>query len=1184
MRKRMQEIAAGKFEYEGPKIVFSHERLELQVKEMENYHSSFQIQSINQVPMRGIVFSNNPRMEIINPQFDGLSATINFEFHTEGLLEGDIQKGEFYVILNKNEYSLSFVVSVAREYITSSVGEVKSLNEFAKLAKESVEQAYDLFCQEDFFHLLRNESDRVVLYARALAYPNAPVSNMEEFMVKTGIKEGATYTASCPHTEFFHVTEDIREVIELERSTWGFSEIHITTDVPYIRFQKDAFFNGDFVGNSLSIPFFISAHNLHAGLNYGKITVDCGFYKKEFNLTIENGVHLAKAEKNHEEIKKTRFEITKAYIAYRTGKKNLGTWSMETLQLLDHYLGLVPEDVFAWLGKAQVLLQISRNQEAQWILEKYKPLKQEKYSLENAYYLYLTTFLNKEKVYVRKVALKIEEIYLRAEKKELPFWTLLFVSEAYENSNSRKYNAVKALCKNGNASPVFYVEAYGIVSEHPYVLDEIGAFEARLFYWALRQGIIKERLMQRVAELLLETRQYVPFMYEVLKEAYEKWPSDTILMAICANGIKGEQYTQEYEDWYRMAIEKEMRLTNLYEAYIISANNHGTKEYPKMVQYYFQYKTNLAYKHKAIIYAGIIKNKGEQTTLYLKCKPDMDQFALEQITAGHLDENLAVIYVDYLKQITMTHELARSLAPLLYIHKLQVNSERVYRVIVLHKQTNKEMAYGIVNRVAYFPIYSKDYVVAFEDRMGKRFVNQPDYDLEVLIPSFGLTKKCLKLSPEQMPYLIRYFDELPASATLSSMDLSYLNILLSSQAISERYKRQMRPMLIRHYHESESVELLDEYLKQLDFVGLDHNLRLQATELLIQRGFYRKAYEMMVAYGCVQIGGAAMLTMCSKIIEDKQHEADDFLLGICSNVFFRGKYDETLLNYLAKYYYGSTLQMYEIWSAAKEFMVETIALEERLLAQMLYTESFLADSEAVLASYVNNGGKKLLLDAYVSYFSYGYAVKQAVLPPLVAEQLIGMYKKQMKLLWIEKIALLKYLADNYEKAHEGMAKNLYEELCLKGYVFKFFDLLPEEVTRSVVRKGRRIVEYRTNPGAIVTIHYLREDYGQENSSDYESCMMDKMGEGIFVKEFTMFYGDSLQYYITEKQDGEEVVMTSGQIYETQVHTKPSESRYDMLNGLILAEHLGEKEDFHNKLKQYDRLLSECKEHLKIYEQ
>ena len=60
--------------------------------------------------MRGIIYSSNPRMECLTPQFEGEEVRIRYQFHSEGLIEGDIQKGEFFIVCNQGEYNLSFVV------------------------------------------------------------------------------------------------------------------------------------------------------------------------------------------------------------------------------------------------------------------------------------------------------------------------------------------------------------------------------------------------------------------------------------------------------------------------------------------------------------------------------------------------------------------------------------------------------------------------------------------------------------------------------------------------------------------------------------------------------------------------------------------------------------------------------------------------------------------------------------------------------------------------------------------------------------------------------------------------------------------------------------------------------------------------------------------------------------------
>ena len=60
MRKRIEQLARGKFVCEQPILSFSEEMIECSVIEQEVYSGSFTITSINHVPIRGIVYSTNP--------------------------------------------------------------------------------------------------------------------------------------------------------------------------------------------------------------------------------------------------------------------------------------------------------------------------------------------------------------------------------------------------------------------------------------------------------------------------------------------------------------------------------------------------------------------------------------------------------------------------------------------------------------------------------------------------------------------------------------------------------------------------------------------------------------------------------------------------------------------------------------------------------------------------------------------------------------------------------------------------------------------------------------------------------------------------------------------------------------------------------------------------------------------
>ena len=71
MRKRIRQIARGKFEYDEPSLSLPEEEMSLTVTEGQEYTGSFEITSVNHIPVRGIVYSTNPRMECLTPQFEG---------------------------------------------------------------------------------------------------------------------------------------------------------------------------------------------------------------------------------------------------------------------------------------------------------------------------------------------------------------------------------------------------------------------------------------------------------------------------------------------------------------------------------------------------------------------------------------------------------------------------------------------------------------------------------------------------------------------------------------------------------------------------------------------------------------------------------------------------------------------------------------------------------------------------------------------------------------------------------------------------------------------------------------------------------------------------------------------------------------------------------------------------------
>ena len=91
-----------------------------------------------------------------------------------------------------------------------------------------------------------------------------------------------------------------------------------------------------------------------------------------------------------------------------------------------------------------------------------------------------------------------------------------------------------------------------------------------------------------------------------------------MVAAICTYLIRGQQFAPKYHVWYERGIDSEIRITNLYEAFLISMDPNEVTAIPKMIQLYFQYNSGLSYRYMAVLYVNIIAAKEKQPDVYHK--------------------------------------------------------------------------------------------------------------------------------------------------------------------------------------------------------------------------------------------------------------------------------------------------------------------------------------------------------------------------------------------------------------------------------------------------------------------------------------------------------------------------------------------------------------------------------------
>lgn len=1167
MRKRLEELASGRFEYKEPILEFSVQRVELEVFEGSDDKGEFIITSQNHVPIQGVVYTSNSRMECLTPRFEGEEIKIRYQFHSEGLIEGDIQKGEFFIVCNQCEYNLSFVAVISKRYAEIGEETVKGLRDFAKLAQEQWGEAKRIFYSSCFPNIIKRKEVKEKLLYNGIAKGVPTDHNMEEFLLAIGKKSRVMVKALESEIVCYDVKEAIRLSTTLEKNTWGYVGLEVKSDAPFLVPEKKYITTEDFLGSKAELGFYLYPERMHGGKNFGCIILKDIHQQIVIHVCASEEKEGSKRNASRREIKELHAKILNLYVDYRLKKIVTGKWAVQTCECLGELSNYRPDNMWYRLIRAQAFLINGQRQEAEWILSDFKRKCKDRKSPQWAYYMYICTLMEHEELYVDRLTEEIEQIYLEHRENTMLFWCLLFLREDYTTNRYQKLKALEARIQAGNESPLLYVEVYCLYCQEPYLMSRLGEVELKTLNWARKQKMLTKTLAEQLFSVFPEKLPYQRLTLLLLESCYEQWGNEEMLSTICGYLIKNQKYGRRFFPWYERGIEAKLRITGLYESYLMSMDSRSTQEVPKIILMYFKYNNQLDYRQKAILYVNIIVNKEKQPEIYEQYRQSMEEFAYDQMELGHMDDNLAVIYEEVVSKGIYSKQLSDVLADVLFVHKLICFEPDAVRVIVIQKQLESPQIVPLINGAAYFPLYSKDYCIFIEDCQGNRYSGSVSYQIEKLMYPGRYLRACMQYSPEKLPYLLCYFSNREAQEVFEEKDLEYFKIVMESKIVSRAYQAWLAPKMFRLLQELERVQDMQEELDRIDLSMMVPKERGYLFEICIDNGLYDRAYQMAQEYGWEMISASGRVRLLTNQIKKLDFAEDEILLQFIADTYLSGKYNDVMLKYLCEYYHGSTKIMASIWKNAREYELDTRVLEERILTQMLYTTEYVDCAAEIYDSYKSEGDRQLKA-AYLTWFSYSSFVKNVIPPKNLMEELRSCKKKGMELNTVCELTLLKYYAENSEilTEDEVLAEELLQKYVLQGMYFTFYKKLNRHLTAKYQLQDKYFIQYHTSAGSQVQIHYKLND-GEE---DYVTEDMTEMYEGIFVKPMLLFFGDSVQYYISEEKDGQREV-TESDLISCNDMCGGEKSRYQLLNEMRLAQMTEDKQQLDEKMKQYHQL-------------
>ena len=352
MRKRIYRISEDKFGDLKPNIEFDVEQIHETCFIHDSFSGEISFKSLNDVKIRGVIYCTNPYIKIQEPLFDSVNVKIHYTVDDLSFKVGEELKGDFVIVAVGVENYIPFTISYIKPPLTSSNGEIRTLQEYADFAQNRFTEAVSLFYSDRFASFILDMDKRTRLLYRG--FKAAPISaiNVDEFLVSCGLKEKMTFDLDERCDKYYEINENIKGEIEITRSTWGYIDIAVSCDADFVSIDKSHITSDFFLGSIFTMNYYVHKEKMHAGLNYARISFDYRNIHREITILATADKEGTVLDTVSHETNLIKLNACRLYEDFRLRNITTGQWCTKTLEMIDSLAPDLADDNYILLMKA----------------------------------------------------------------------------------------------------------------------------------------------------------------------------------------------------------------------------------------------------------------------------------------------------------------------------------------------------------------------------------------------------------------------------------------------------------------------------------------------------------------------------------------------------------------------------------------------------------------------------------------------------------------------------------------------------------------------------------------------------------------------------------------------------------------------------------------------------------------
>ncbi|MBO7364821.1 MAG: hypothetical protein J6U26_05785, partial [Lachnospiraceae bacterium] len=664
-------------------------------------------------------------------------------------------------------------------------------------------------------------------------------------------------------------------------------------------------------------------------------------------------------------------------------------------------------------------------------------------------------------------------------------------------------------------------------------------FELKATLYGIRKGILTEQKVFEILSAEMTDPKLLNLYMTVLKTGFLRYGNREFLQAIVNVYMQQKAADTVSLPWYRAAVSEELSIPGLYEYYLASLPKDSTDPIPEHMIRYFGMGSTAAGTSYAVLYLNVLKYYREDEEILGMYDRRIREYAYRRLKREEFARHELPLYVYILEKEGVTQENALYLKPLFYLTEVRTGEARASRVVLHYPELSRETSFPLVQGKALFPVYTREAVIALENSRGNRIAD-PRLQAEKVFDYPEYRRQCALLTPPTILQKLSDIEEKALAGNVRDSDVILLTDLIKDRNLNPFFRDRLYEMLI-DMNERRELSHMDctQFLMEADPSAFRRPYLLKLTGLLVSKGYYRVAYQRVMDYGPEGIPGDTLYELAVRMLGEPVLEGSETLKCLLYMLSESGRADGRILDYLARYFNGTSAQMEKLSKAVRRKRVPSYDLYERTLTVCFYTGKD-RDIDTLFGWYVGqNMQNETLRHAYLVYRAHTYFKHGKKLTDVAAEAL---KKEAAGLPDVCLMACLTWLAEHADSLTEddkALAEDLLCRAVRKNIFLGCFEKFENTVKIPAEMEGRVYLEYRSDTAKEVSVigQILPERH-------YFHGAMKPVYPGVYVRTFILYPREWIQFYYNVREEDGSVSETEGPlVFRDEVKAAPG-SLYD----------------------------------------